>query len=67
MKIIAPAGFMDHAIAENVMYIPGGAFYASEPDPTRLRLSFATASLEEIAEGAARLKRAHDGYRLQRH
>ena len=58
---------LDHAIAENVMYIPGGAFYASEPDPTRLRLSFATASLEEIAEGAARLKRAHDGYRLQRH
>ncbi|MBB3214074.1 DNA-binding transcriptional MocR family regulator [Herbaspirillum sp. Sphag1AN] len=56
---------LEYAIAENVMYIPGSAFYASAPDPAQLRLSFATASLEEIAEGVARLKRAHDAYRAK--
>jgi 2-aminoadipate transaminase len=38
--------------------VPGAPFYATEPDRSTLRLSFATADLEKIAEGMARLKRA---------
>lgn len=47
------------ALAHNVLYIPGGLCYA--PDSTRprpdheMRLSFGSASLEEIREGIARL------------
>ncbi len=47
------------ALARNVLYIPGGLCYA--PDPTRrrpdheMRLSFGSASLEDIREGIARL------------
>lgn len=53
---------LQHAIAENVMYVPGSAFYASDADPAHLRLSFASASPEEIEIGVARLKRAHSAY-----
>lgn len=51
---------LQQAVIENVMYVPGGAFYASTADPARLRLSFATASPEEIRTGMARLKTAYE-------
>ncbi|EJL93258.1 transcriptional regulator with HTH domain and aminotransferase domain containing protein [Herbaspirillum sp. CF444] len=50
---------LQQAVIENVMYVPGGAFYASAADPARLRLSFATASPEEIRTGMTRLRTAH--------
>jgi|SRR5450830_144634 len=50
---------LQQAVLENVMYVPGSAFYASAADPARLRLSFATASPEEIRTGMARLQTAH--------
>ena len=54
---------LQQAVLENVMYVPGSAFYAGGADPARLRLSFATASPEEIRTGVARLKTAHDKLR----
>jgi len=50
---------LQQAVLENVMYVPGSAFYAGAADPARLRLSFATASPEDIRTGVARLKTAH--------
>lgn len=50
--------FAQRAIEQLVAFVPGAPFYATEPDRSTLRLSFATADLEKIAEGMARLKRA---------
>ena len=38
--------------------MPGDPFFALEPDPRTLRLSFTTHVPAEIAEGLARLARA---------
>ncbi len=43
--------------AHGVAYVPGAAFYAGTPERTRLRLSFASASVEQIGEGVRRLAR----------
>jgi DNA-binding transcriptional MocR family regulator len=55
-----PAGFdaeaiLPRAIANGVAFVPGNYFYAGEPDPRTLRVSFATATPAELHEGAARL------------
>lgn len=57
-----PAGcdamaLLPKAVAEGVAFVPGAAFYAHQPDPRTLRLSFVTLSPEEIAEGVALLGR----------
>ncbi|TFY96989.1 PLP-dependent aminotransferase family protein [Ramlibacter rhizophilus] len=46
------------AIGEGVAFVPGAPFFATEPDTSALRLSFATAGLEQIEEGVKRLARA---------
>jgi DNA-binding transcriptional MocR family regulator len=46
------------AIENNVAFVPGAPFYASDPDPSTLRLSFATVGLEKIEEGVKRLGQA---------
>jgi DNA-binding transcriptional MocR family regulator len=38
-----------------VAFVPGVPFYATNPDPATLRLSFATADVARIQEGIARL------------
>jgi DNA-binding transcriptional MocR family regulator len=38
--------------------VPGAPFYAHDPDPATLRLSFATADVAKIVEGVARLGQA---------
>jgi len=43
------------AIEKGVAFVPGAPFYANNPDHTAIRLSFATADLEKIQEGIARL------------
>jgi len=43
------------AIDKGVAFVPGTPFYASNPDPATLRLSFATVGLEKIEEGIQRL------------
>jgi DNA-binding transcriptional MocR family regulator len=35
--------------------VPGTPFYAADPDPATLRLSFATHTADEITEGMGRL------------
>ena len=50
--------FAERAIAQGVAFVPGAPFYASQPDVATLRLSFATAPLDKIEEGARRLGRA---------
>jgi DNA-binding transcriptional MocR family regulator len=46
------------AIAEGVAFVPGAPFYCQQPDPATLRLSFATADVDKIRTGVARLARA---------
>ncbi len=46
---------LPQAVAHNVAFVPGAAFYASEPDPRSLRLSFVTATVEQINTGIAAL------------
>jgi DNA-binding transcriptional MocR family regulator len=43
------------AIERGVAFVPGSPFFASQPDTSTLRLSFATAGLDAIEEGAKRL------------
>jgi 2-aminoadipate transaminase len=48
-------GMLKHAIQRGIAYVPGTPFYAGNPETSRLRLSFASASAERIAEGIRRL------------
>jgi DNA-binding transcriptional MocR family regulator len=43
------------AIDKGVAFVPGAPFYANNPDTSAIRLSFATADVEKIKEGIARL------------
>jgi DNA-binding transcriptional MocR family regulator len=53
---VADAGeFARRAIEKLVAFVPGAPFYAEKPDAATLRLSFATANVEKIREGIARL------------
>lgn len=46
------------AVAHNVAFVPGSAFFAHGGDPCSIRLSFVTASEAQIHEGVAALARA---------
>ena len=50
--------FAKKAIEQGVAFVPGVPFYASEPDVSAFRLSFATADVAKIEEGVARLRQA---------
>jgi DNA-binding transcriptional MocR family regulator len=50
--------FARRAIEQGVAFVPGAPFFARDPDPATLRLSFATADVDRIREGAARLGKA---------
>lgn len=52
------AAFAKWAIEQGVAFVPGAPFYAANPDPASLRLSFATADVEKIEEGVRRLGKA---------
>ena len=43
------------AVERNVAYVPGAAFYSAQPEHNTLRLSFVTASVEQINIGIAAL------------
>lgn len=49
------AALLPKAVARGVAYVPGAAFYAGAPDARTLRLSFVTASAEEIERGVCAL------------
>jgi 2-aminoadipate transaminase len=46
------------AVGYDVAYVPGAPFFAADPDPAALRMSFTTHSPAEISEGLARLAKA---------
>ena len=46
---------LDEAIQQNVAFVPGGPFYANNPEKNTLRLSFVTVSPERINEGIEKL------------
>jgi 2-aminoadipate transaminase len=48
-----------HALEENVMFVPGDAFYTDSPDAGTLRLNFTGSTPAQINEGVARLWRAY--------
>ncbi|WP_435131296.1 PLP-dependent aminotransferase family protein [Actinacidiphila sp. bgisy144] len=43
------------AVGHDVAYVPGAPFFAADPDPGALRMSFTTHTPAQIAEGLARL------------
>ncbi|RZI64982.1 MAG: PLP-dependent aminotransferase family protein [Variovorax sp.] len=57
-KIADASVLAKKAIAQLVAFVPGAPFFAENPDLATLRLSFATANVEKIEEGIARLGKA---------
>jgi DNA-binding transcriptional MocR family regulator len=57
-KISSGTEFAKRAIDKGVAFVPGVPFYAANPDPSTLRLSFATADVARIEEGVGRLAQA---------
>jgi 2-aminoadipate transaminase len=57
-KLADASVFARKAIEQLVAFVPGAPFFAENPDVATLRLSFATANVEKIEEGIARLGRA---------
>lgn len=47
------------SIENKVLFVPGKAFFADKTDPRALRLSFAAPAVDNIREGAKRLRRAY--------
>ncbi|MFN7713487.1 MAG: PLP-dependent aminotransferase family protein, partial [Curvibacter sp.] len=46
------------AIEQGVAFVPGAPFFATNPDLSSLRLSFATLGEEKIREGVERMGKA---------
>jgi len=49
---------LNRAVAKGVAFVPGLAFFADNPDPRSLRLSFVTPSVAQIERGVAALAQA---------
>lgn len=49
------------AVERGVAFVPGVAFYAQDPDPQAMRLSFVTATTQQIDQGIAALAQAIRG------
>ena len=52
---MSAATLLPNAVDKGVAFVPGSAFYADNADPRTLRLSFVTASVEQINLGIAAL------------
>ena len=55
-KISDASEFAKRAIENGVAFVPGAPFFATEPDRSAFRLSFATADVGKIVEGGQRLR-----------
>jgi 2-aminoadipate transaminase len=55
---IDAAALLPQAVELGMAYVPGAAFFASEPKPNTLRLSFVTVAPPEIERGVAMLAQA---------
>jgi 2-aminoadipate transaminase len=49
---------LPRAVEKGVAFVPGAPFYAQEPDARTMRLSFVTATHEQIDTGIAALAQA---------
>ena len=49
---------LPHAVERGVAFVPGAPFFTDAPDPRSLRLSFVTATVEQIDRGVATLAQA---------
>jgi 2-aminoadipate transaminase len=56
-QAIDAAAMLAQAVAAGVAYVPGAAFYATQPRVNTLRLSFVTVAPAQIHDGIARLGR----------
>lgn len=52
----------DEAIKNNIAYVPGSVFYKGNRKTSYARLNFTNATLEDIAEGMKRFKKAYISY-----
>ncbi len=57
-KLADGAALAKRAIEQGVAFVPGAPFYCANPDPSTLRLSFATVGEDKIREGIGRLAQA---------
>jgi 2-aminoadipate transaminase len=57
-KLSDANAFAKRAIDHGVAFVPGAPFFATNPDLSTLRLSFATVGVDKIKEGVARLRSA---------
>ena len=55
---VSAVELLPHAVDKGVAFVPGAPFFAGDPDPRALRLSFVTATQEQIATGIAALAQA---------
>jgi 2-aminoadipate transaminase len=55
---LTATALLPRAVEKGVAFVPGEAFYAEQPDPRTLRLSFVTASAQQIDIGIAALAAA---------
>ncbi|MCG2592663.1 PLP-dependent aminotransferase family protein [Ramlibacter sp. XY19] len=60
-KVKDAGEFAKRAIEQGVAFVPGAPFFAKDPDASTFRLSFATAGIDKIEEGVARLGKAIGG------
>ncbi len=49
---------LDKAVKKGVAFVPGSAFYAQNANASTLRLSFVTATVDQINQGMAALAAA---------
>lgn len=56
---VSSDALLQRAIANQVVFVPGKAFFADHVDAASLRLSFAAPDVDAIREGVARLVRAY--------
>lgn len=55
---MSATALLPRAVAKNVAFVPGQPFYVDSPDERNMRLSFVTASVEQIETGIAALAAA---------
>lgn len=57
---VQPDQLFDAAVQQGVLFVPGHAFYAHDPDVHTLRLSYAASDRARIVQGIERLDQAFD-------
>ncbi|WP_287917870.1 PLP-dependent aminotransferase family protein [Comamonas sp.] len=57
-RALEPQRLFDAAVSQSVVYVPGKAFYPSQPDIHTLRMSFAAPEVPQIEQAVQRLAQA---------